>query len=253
MYPMPFLFFALGVIVASFVGVVVARLNTNQGFLGGRSRCDSCGEALTFAALVPVFSYLATRGHAQCCGARLTPRAPLSELALGVLFVLAYHLLGLSWALAFFLIALALLLALVLYDLAHQILPTSLLVPFVVVSALAGFFIAPSLAAYAQDVLAAVAIAGVLFAIHFFSRGRAMGFADAPFAFGLSLLTGPAAFPGFVFSFWIGAGIGIVLLLSRPRGSRMGVEVPFAPFLAAGFILAFFTQWNPFAFVTVMF
>jgi prepilin signal peptidase PulO-like enzyme (type II secretory pathway) len=35
----------------------------------------------------------------------------------------------------------------------------------------------------------------------------------------------------------------------RPKGSRIGVEVPFAPFLAAGFILAYVTQWNPFLFI----
>jgi prepilin signal peptidase PulO-like enzyme (type II secretory pathway) len=39
------------------------------------------------------------------------------------------------------------------------------------------------------------------------------------------------------------------VLLGRPRGSRMGVEVPFAPYLAAGFLLAYFTEWNPFIFI----
>ena len=76
-----------------------------------------------------------------------------------------------------------------------------------------------------------------------------MGLADAPLAFGLSVLTGSTAVSGFVFSFWVGAVIGIVLLLRRPRGSRMVVEVPFAPFLAIGFLLAYFTQWNLFALV----
>ena len=79
-----------------------------------------------------------------------------------------------------------------------------------------------------------------------------MGFADAPFALGLALLTGTGAFPGFIFSFWIGAVVGIVLLAKRPRGSRMGVEVPFAPFLATGFLLAYFTQWNPFTLIGML-
>ena len=78
-----------------------------------------------------------------------------------------------------------------------------------------------------------------------------MGLADAPLVFGLALLVGPAALPGFIFSFWIGALLGIIILARRPRGSRMGVEVPFAPFLAAGFLIAYFTQWNPFLFVAI--
>ena len=32
----------------------------------------------------------------------------------------------------------------------------------------------------------------------------------------------------------------------------MGVEVPFAPFLAAGFLLAYFTQWNPFTVIEAL-
>jgi len=150
------------------------------------------------------------------------------------------------------LLAISLLLALVLYDLVHQILPSSLLYTFVVASAFAGFLSAPSLEIFYQISLVAVSIGLSLAVIHFFSRGRAMGLADAPFAFGLSLLVGPAALSGFIFSFWIGAVVGIVLLLKRPRGSRMGVEVPFAPFLATGFLLAYFTQWNPFTLIAVL-
>jgi prepilin signal peptidase PulO-like enzyme (type II secretory pathway) len=37
-------------------------------------------------------------------------------------------------------------------------------------------------------------------------------------------------------------------LVGRPKGHRMGIEVPFVPFLAVGFLLAYFTQWTPFLF-----
>jgi len=244
--------FVLGAIVASFMGVVVARLYTGQSFLSGRSRCDACDASLSPQALVPVISFLVSRGRARCCGARVSLVAPFTETLLGALFVLAYLALGLTSALPFMLVALSLLLALVLYDLAHQILPSPLLYSFVAASALAGYQSAPTLAAFCSTLAVALLIAMSLAAIHVFSRGRAMGLADAPLAFGLSLLAGQAAFPGFIFSFWIGAVIGIALLLQRPEGSRMGGEVPFAPFLAAGFLLAYFTQWNPFALIAVL-
>jgi prepilin signal peptidase PulO-like enzyme (type II secretory pathway) len=177
--------------------------------------------------------------------------SPLTEIVLGALFVLGYLKIGLTWQLLFFLIALALLLALVLYDLAHQILPTELLYTFVGVSGVASYASALTHADFLHSLLVALGVGGSLAALHFFSRGRAMGFADAPLAFGLSLLTGATALTGFVFSFWIGAVIGVVLLLGRPKGSRMGVEVPFAPFLACGFLLAYFTQWNLFVYIIV--
>ncbi|MHB8710124.1 MAG: prepilin peptidase [Minisyncoccota bacterium] len=240
--------FTLGAIAASFVGVVVARLNTGQSFLRGRSRCDACGKRLQPSSLVPIISYVASRGRAQCCDTRISYIAPLSEIVLGGLFVLAYLKLGLTLALPFMLLSLATILALVLYDLAHQILPPLLLWTFVIAAAATGFAAAPSPRAFLETVPAALVIAGSLALIHYASRGRAMGLADAPFAFGCALLVGDVAPSGFVYSFWIGAVIGIALLLSRPRGSRMGVEVPFAPFLAAGFLLAYFTQWNLFTF-----
>jgi prepilin signal peptidase PulO-like enzyme (type II secretory pathway) len=159
---------------------------------------------------------------------------------------LSYLKLGLVLALPFALLSFALLFALVLYDFAHQILPTPLLAAFVVSAGFAGWLSAPFPDALYATALVAVVIGGSLALIHVFSRGRAMGLADAPLSFGLSLLTGTAAVPGFLFSFWIGALVGITILLKRAPGSRMGIEVPFAPYLAAGFILAYFTQWNPF-------
>ncbi|MBI2025170.1 prepilin peptidase [Candidatus Kaiserbacteria bacterium] len=246
---MEIIFFVIGAIIASFAGVVSERLHTGQGFLTGRSSCNACNAPLSTFALIPIVSYFISHGRSLCCEARISARAPVTEILLGALFVLSYLNLGITVALPFFLISLSALLALVLYDLAHQILPPSLLAVFIAASAAARFFISASISDLFSSLAAALLIALFLALIHFASSGRAMGLADAPLAFGLSLLAGPNAFSGFIFSFWIGAVIGITLLLRRPRGSRMGVEVPFAPYLAAGFLLAYFTQWNIFALV----
>ena len=245
-----FIFFILGAISASFAGVVAARFYTGQSIFTGRSRCDVCGAVLTPTALIPLLSFIVQRGHARCCGARLSPAAPLSELLLGALFVLVYASVGLSSTLPIILLALIFLIVLVLYDLTHQILPPSVLTLFVLTSAAAGYLGEPSPPAFLWSLITAIALALALAAIHLFSGGRAMGLADAPLVFGLALLTGSTALSGFLYSFWIGATIGIILLARRPRGSRIGVEVPFAPFLAAGFLLAYFTQWNLVSYLT---
>lgn len=239
--------FALGATIASFVGVVVARRATGESVVSGRSHCDACGTTLSSLALVPIAAYLASSGRSQCCGARLSLAAPLSEAVLGALFVLSYAKLGFSPALPFFLLALCALLALVEYDLMHQILPPSFLATFALFAAAAGYLAAPYPRVFGMYALVGAAMAVAFLTLHYGSRGRLMGFSDAPLIFALALLVGPAAIPGFAFSFWIGAVIGVFLLLGRPTGSRMGVEVPLAPFLAAGFLLAYFTSWNPFA------
>lgn len=252
LFLIPVALFILGMILASFVGVLSVRLHTGQGFLIGCSRCDACNSPLPPSALVPVFSFFASRGRSICCGTRISLFFPITEVLLGVLFVLSYITLGLTIALPFLLVSLSVLLALVLYDISHQILPSSLLIIFVIFSGLTRFLISPSISEFFPSFITAVLIGTSLALIHYFSRGRAMGLADAPLSFGLSLLVGQSALSGFIFSFWIGALIGVAMLYRRPRGSRMGVEVPFAPYLAAGFLLAYFTQWNIFVLIAVL-
>ena len=67
--------------VGSFAGLVADRLPRSEGFVRGRSRCESCGRALGPAELVPVLSFLRLRGRARCCGAPIPPRLPLIEVA----------------------------------------------------------------------------------------------------------------------------------------------------------------------------
>lgn len=248
-WPLLFIAFVFGAVLASFMGVVVARYGTGEPIARGRSRCDACNRPLSALALVPILSYAAQRGRARCCGARIPLAAPVSEALLGALFALSVATLGPSPALLPFLLALLALYALVAYDLLHQILPPPFLAVFVLFAALAGWLASPSLGAFFTSLSIAAGIAAFFLVLYFASRGRWMGFSDAPLAFGLALLVGPlASIPGFIFTFWIGAVIGIGILLARPAGSRIGIEVPLAPFLAAGFLLAYFTAWNPFPF-----
>ncbi len=247
---MSIIFFFLGAIAASFLGLVSVRLYTGHSIFFGRSRCDACNAPLAPFTLVPIISYLVSRGRSRCCEAKISLLAPLSELLLGLVFVLAYLKLDLSLSLGLFLVGASLLLGLVLYDLAHQILPPVLLYSFVAAALLFALARDGFSTALTDSLLWAFCTAAFFLALHYGSKGRAMGFADAPLSFALALLVGPEfALSGLAFSFWIGAIIGITILLRRRRGSRMGIEVPFAPFLAAGYMLVFFTQWNPFAFI----
>lgn len=53
-----------------------------------RSRCPSCGHAITWWQNVPVLSYLALRGRCVACGAPIGIRYPVVELACGVVAAL---------------------------------------------------------------------------------------------------------------------------------------------------------------------
>jgi prepilin signal peptidase PulO-like enzyme (type II secretory pathway) len=242
--PLLFVFFALGALLASFAGVVSERAYTGQSWRAGRSRCDSCGETLSARDLVPVLSWLAAGGRCRVCGSRVSGRHLAAELLQGTAFAAAYAALGLTPALGAFLAALLPLCFIVLYDLRHTVVPPPASLLLALLALLYAALSAPDARVLGLRILVAGVVGLAFFLLHVFSRGRAMGLGDAPVAFSLSLLAGPAALSGLVLSFWIGAVVGIAILVGRPKGRRMGIEVPFVPFMAAGFLLALFTGWQ---------
>ncbi len=224
--------------------VIAERMHTGESWTGGRSRCNSCAELLGPLDLIPLVSWLVSRGRCRSCGSRVPGEYLAAEALLGTLFVLAYLHTGLSAALPALLASLCLLLALVAYDLRHMIIPTALGVPLLISSLVYASLASLSAHTFGETLLGAGLTGGFFFAFHALSRGRAMGLGDAPLGASLALLAGPLAFSGLVYSFWIGGVIGAVILLRRAPGTRMGSEVPFAPFLAGGFLLALFTSWD---------
>lgn len=238
----------LGAFVGSFVGVVAERMHTGSSFVGGRSRCNSCGAVLSPLDLVPVLSWLMMLGRCRACGSRVPARYLVVEASMAGLFALSYLMHGLTFPLVLLLVVLTILAAIVLYDLAHTVVPRELSF-LLVLASLAYRFAVDDLMLAGLALAVAGLIALGFFLLHALSRGRWMGLGDAPVALALALMAGPNAFAGLLFSFWIGALVGIFILVSRLPRHTMGMEIPFVPFLAAGFLLAYFTSWSPLAFI----
>jgi leader peptidase (prepilin peptidase)/N-methyltransferase len=244
----PYVLAALGAILASFAGVISERLNTGESWLSSRSRCNSCARLLGPFDMVPVLSWFATLGRCRSCSASVPYRYALSEATLAAIFFICARMYPLDITLALLLAVCFLLMIIVLYDLRHTIVPLPLALLLIVLALFYAFLTSISLHELARTLLVAGAIGSGFFLMHALSKGKWMGLGDAPIALALSLVAGPLALAGLLFSFWIGAAIGIIILVTAPRGHRMGIEVPFVPFLAAGYLLALFTQWNPLLF-----
>jgi len=75
-----------GLIVGSFLNVVVYRLPRGESLSHPRSRCPSCGTQLRALDNIPVVSWLALRGKCHHCGAPVSARYPLVELTTGALY-----------------------------------------------------------------------------------------------------------------------------------------------------------------------
>jgi leader peptidase (prepilin peptidase) / N-methyltransferase len=121
----------VGAVLASFVGVIVERINTGASWGNDRSRCDACSVTLTGRDLIPVVSWVLSLGSCRSCGSRIPARHAFVESLTALAFVSAYSVLGLGLPLAAFLSALLVLLFIVLYDMRHTIVPMRPVLSFV--------------------------------------------------------------------------------------------------------------------------
>jgi leader peptidase (prepilin peptidase)/N-methyltransferase len=75
-----------GLLIGSFLNVVVYRLPRAMSIARPPSHCPACDTQLSALDNIPVLSWLALRGRCRHCGAAISPRYPVVELATGVLF-----------------------------------------------------------------------------------------------------------------------------------------------------------------------
>src|SRR5688572_15032179 len=124
-------FFILGLIIGSFLNVVILRTHTNKSF-GGRSACMSCRSTLAWYELIPVISYLGLGGKCRSCKTNISIQYPLVELLSGIIFALIFYKFyelffadPFSFAISygFYATFFALLLVVSVYDFKHKIIP----------------------------------------------------------------------------------------------------------------------------------
>jgi leader peptidase (prepilin peptidase)/N-methyltransferase len=114
---------AFGLIVGSFLNVVIYRLPEGQSVVFPSSRCPACGAAIRAWDNVPVLSYLALRGRCRSCGVIISPRYPLIELLTGCVFAAVAWRFGAVWLAPLLMACAAGLIAAAVIDLDHQIIP----------------------------------------------------------------------------------------------------------------------------------
>ncbi len=233
------------------MNVVVYRYNT-QKTLGGRSACMSCRSTLNWYELIPLFSYLGLKGRCRTCQTKISLQYPLVELVTGIVFALLFYkfqnlffidTIGFAISYAYYVAVFSLLLVIAVYDLKHKIIPDVLvfilcLMTFFGVFLFAGNVFNPHIPAW-RDFLGGFVISIPFALIWLLSRGRWMGLGDAKLMIGLGFLLGTIPLlSATILAFWIGAIVGIFLLIFNKKYNRKS-ELPFGPFLILGTFLVF--------------
>lgn len=254
-----FLAAVLGLVLGSFLNVVILRLPRRMraewlaqcrellaagaepgdeapapGVATGRSQCPHCGQVITAAQNIPVLSYLLLRGRCASCGARISARYPLVEGLTAVLSVIVVWQLGATWQAAAGLLLTWGLIALAFIDYDHQLLPDAITLPGIwaglVVNLFGVFTDLPS------AVIGAVAGYVALWAVfHLFKLAtgkEGMGFGDFKLLSLFGAWLGWQMLPLVILlGALVGAVLGGVLIFAHGRDSQ--VPMPFGPFLAA--------------------
>lgn len=231
MAPAVALAFCGGLLIGSFVTVVAHRVPRRESVVGPRSRCPGCGVQIAAYDNVPVFSWLALRGRARCCGEPISARYPLTELALGLLFAAtALVLWEEAWELALGLVFVSTLVAVTLTDLELRLIPNRILA---VASALGLAIVAVGDPGSLPERLAAAAAAGGLLFAAALAYPKGMGLGDVKLAATMGLFLGRDVAPALLVALLAGSLVGLAIMLREGAAARKRA-IPFGPFLALG-------------------
>ena len=234
-----------GLVIGSFLTVVVDRVPQGGSVNTPPSRCGSCGLRLGPLDLVPVFSWLALRGRCRRCRAPIGIDPLVIELTNAGLYVLmAIRFDDTRAAIPAYCILMAVLVAQTWIDLQIQRLPREITYTGIILGA-----IALTVAAIVIDeperiwmmALGAVIALVTMWLIYTVSKGG-MGDGDVRLAPLLGMYLGwlnpGIVLPGLFFGFIAGAVVGVVMMVIDRAGRR--TAVPFGPFLALGTVVAIF-------------
>jgi len=234
------LFVILGLIVGSFLNVVVYRLPLRQSLISPASACPSCSTPIRSYDNIPVLSWLLLNGRCRSCHSKITIRYPIVEIGTGLFFGLVvwkFLLDDLLLTVAFlFLAALSVVLGLIDWD--THTLPDRVVLP----SYLVGFVILGGSTVTSGNVAALVrASVGMsalwlLYLIVALLSSGGIGYGDVKFAGLIGLFLGylgwGALVTGAFAAFILGGSYGLALVASRKASRKSGI--PFGPWMLAG-------------------
>jgi leader peptidase (prepilin peptidase) / N-methyltransferase len=228
------LVFVPGLALGSFLGVVAARVPMRRSVVRPGSACMSCETPISWYDNVPVLSYAVLRGRCRRCGVRIPPRDLAIELATALLLVGCVLAFGLTLKTAAAAVGCAALVVVTATDLERRIVPNNVVLP-----AAAAVLVLNTVGHLSPEwTIGALGLAGfLLLAALAYPAGMGMG--DVKLALLIGALLGRATPVGFMLALFLSM-VPTVFLIARHGAAGRKKAIPFAPFLAAGAVIALF-------------
>lgn len=231
----------LGAIIGSFLNVCIHRLPRRESIVWPGSRCPSCSQAIAVYDNIPLISYLMLLGRCRGCGASISIRYPVVELANAFGYVVLLWTFGPTWTTVLYAMLFSALLVVAGTDLTHKIIPNIVTLPGIVLGLLGAATVLP--VGMINALLGVAVGGGILLSLAWAS----------PYVFGkegmgggdIKLLAMIGAFLGWkpaLLTIMIGslAGSIIGISLMALHFIRRDEYIPFGPFLVFGALLSMF-------------
>jgi leader peptidase (prepilin peptidase)/N-methyltransferase len=223
--------FVFGLLVGSFLNVVIHRIPRGESVVVGRSKCPVCGGMIAWYDNVPLLSYAALGGKCRKCRAPISPRYPAVEFVSGTAAALAVWFLGAGVEALTAFVFFALLLAITIIDWKHRIIPDSLSLGGTI-AGLASALVRDM--TFADSLAGALAGGGVLFAVaagyRLVRKAEGMGGGDVKLMAMIGAFLGwRMVFPVLILASFGGALYGLYLMR---RGASARSAIAFGSFLA---------------------
>ena len=233
---MYFLILLIGLIIGSFLNVIIYRLPESKSITFPPSYCPNCKTRLKVIDLIPVFSFLSTGGKCRYCNTKISIQYPIVELLTGFFFLAAYLKFGLSVQLFIYLLLISALISVTFIDYKYMIIPNKITYSLIVISLFSAIIF--DYITIFQSLLGIVIPSLLLLIVAFIFKGG-MGMGDVKLA---------AAIGGFLGWAYTLAGIFLGSLLGSIIGlSLMGLgiigrktRIPFGPFICIGSVIMIF-------------
>jgi len=233
---MTVLFALLGLLVGGLVNQLGSDLPVRRSLT--RPHCPYCGRERPWWQWFALPAYLIGRAGCPSCGAPISLRRPLVEIGLAVAYGYLWIVLAPSVKLVLYLIYGAIFALILITDLEHRLILNVVMYPAMLLAIVASFF-RPDMtwwSALAGGAIGFVFFLGAALVGNAFFGSGALGGGDVKLAAFVGLITGfPLVIEALVLALLIGAGVSLILLVTRVRGLRD--YIPYGPFLIAGAIL----------------
>lgn len=231
----------LGLIVGSYLNVVIHRLPRGVSTVLPRSSCPGCGAAIRIWDNLPLVSYVLLAGKCRHCRMRIAGRYPLVEAASGLAFAGCFLRFGPSVTALVAALFCSAMIVLAAIDLEHFILPDRITLPGIA----AGLLLQPWIPGVSlrSAALGAALGAAILLAVaggwYLLRKEEGMGLGD------VKMLAMIGAFLGvggmlvtLFFAFLGGAVVGLAVAAVSRRGLK--TRLPFGAFLAPAAVASLF-------------